>query len=263
MHYRDFSDKEELQLGVRLLLNAVKQHSIALSDREYRDFLVEGIEAFAEGRLSVYILSLTEMRDSVYHWHEYAPNGVAIGFCRDRVRRGFPIDISRRVSWANVENSIRPDPANQFMQCRYVSEVDLADLVSKRFFTADSYPAAFRNEHVRAHGAVYACLAVSIYQTICAIKGDDFVQDAEWRCVHVNPDPDTYPVKTEDDQTYIEMQFSPQKFVREVWIGPHDQAQKCKDVIDALRLKDLLICMPTVSNLHSSIQGSVSHSSLL
>lgn len=250
-HYSHFGDKKELQLGVQLLLDTLKRHSIESCDREYRDFLVEGIKAFAEGQLSVFVLSLTETCDSAYHWRQYAPSGVAIGFCRDRVRRGFPIDISRRVTGVKVENPVRPDPANRFMQCRYVGSLDLPEIISKRFFSENSYPAAFRNEHVRANAAIYACLAVSIYQTISAIKGDGFVQDAEWRCVHINPDPDMYPVKTENNRTFIQMQFTPQDFVREVWVGPHDQCQKCNDVIETLRGKGLLHCKPSMSKLAS------------
>ncbi len=248
-HYRDFDDKEELRLGVRLLLDAVKQRSVEPRDREYHDFLVNGIEGFAEGRLPVYVLSLTEMRDSPHHWQKYARSGVAIGFCRDRIQQGFPIDISRRVPGMNVDNPVRPDPANRFMQCRYVSSFDLTEVVSRRFFTANSYPAAFRNQHARTNIAMHACLSMSIYQTICAIKGPGFFEDAEWRCVHVNPDVEEYPVKTEDNREFIEMQFTPADFVREVWVGPHSRRQECEDIIESLRLKGLLRCSAAVSSL--------------
>ena len=47
MHYRDFSDKEELQLECASCLTLSSNIPSDCSDREYRDFLVEGIEAFA------------------------------------------------------------------------------------------------------------------------------------------------------------------------------------------------------------------------
>lgn len=143
-HYRTFDDTEELGLGVRLLLDAVERHSVGPGDREYRDFLVEGIKGFAEGKLPVYVLSLTERQDSEHHWRRYAPGGVAIGFCRDRVQKGFPIDVSLRVPGGQIENPVRPDPANRFMQCRYVTQFDLPELVSSQFFGENSYPAWFR-----------------------------------------------------------------------------------------------------------------------
>ena len=248
-HYRDFDDNNELRLGTHLLLAAVKQHSVEARDREYRDFLVEGIETFAKGRLAVYVVSLTEMRDSAHHWCKYARRGVAIGFCRERIQEGFPIDISHRFPDAEGENPVRPDPANRFMQCRYVTHFDLPELVSTRFFAADSYPAAFRNSHVRASGVIYACLSVSIYQTICAIKAPGFYEDAEWRCVHINPDVEEYPVKTAGNREFVEMQFTPVDFIREVWIGPHDQTQECEHTIHILRRRGLLRCPQMVSSL--------------
>jgi hypothetical protein len=211
---------------------------------------VEGIEGFAEGRLPVYVFSLTEMRDSMHHWRKYAQSGVAIGFCRDRIQKGFPIDISHRIPGMKVENPVRPDPANRFMQCRYVSRFDLAELVATRFFTKNSYPAGFRHLHVNASGAIfYAALSVSIYQTISAIKGPGFFEDAEWRCVHLNPDIEEYPVKFESGREFIEMQFTPGDFVQEVWVGPHEQRQQCEDAIELLRQKGLLRCSTTISGL--------------
>ena len=247
-HY-DFEDKEELRLGLRLLLDAVKEHSVEPRDREYKEFLIQGIEGFTQGNLPVYVVSFTETRDSAHHWKNYACVGVAIGFCRGRVQQGFPVDITRRVSGMNIDNPVRPDPANRWMQCRYVTRFDLPELVSRRFFTSNSYPAAFRNQSVRANQTIYSCLSVSIYQTICAIKGEGFFDDEEWRCVNVNPDVEDYPVTTENNRTFIEMQFTRSIFVREVWVGPHDQRQKCEDAIESLRKKGLLLCSASLSSL--------------
>lgn len=246
-HYGDFADKDELRLGVRLLLDAVKKQSIDSHDRKYRDFLVEGIEGFANGQLQVFVLSLTELEDSRFHWQTYANQGVAIGFCRDRVQQGFPIDISNRVPDGKIADPVRPDPANRFMQCRYVSNLDLPHLVSARFFAVNSYPAMFRNAIVRDHGMFAACLSVSIYQTICAIKGDGYFEDAEWRCVHINPNPNEYPMKQEGNRRFIEMQFDPALFIRELWIGPHNCRQECNETVERLRKKGLLTCSTIVS----------------
>jgi hypothetical protein len=248
-HYTNFGDKDELRLGARMLLDAVKQHRIDSRDTGYRDFLVEGIEDFLDGQLAVHVLSFTETSDSAYHWQEYASSGVAIGFCGKRLSKGFPIDIARRMPGVAITNPVRPNPANRLMQCRYVGKFDFAELVSNRFFGANSYPTGFRNEHVRSHVAIYACLSVSIYQTICTIKGSSFEDEAEWRCVHINPDAQEYPVKSENGKEFIEMEFEPGEFIKEVQVGPHGQSRACEDAIERMRLNGTLRCSPTSSNL--------------
>ena len=241
-HYRHlWGDPQELRFGVDKLLAAVKQHNVDDSQRDYRDYLVWFVEQFKREELEVYVLSLTEEEDSQYHWREYAPCGVAIGFCHDRVREGFPIDITRRVGGAKIDNPIRPDPANRFMRCRYIHTLDLPALVAERFFSPNSYPVMFG----KPMGRIWfdSTLAVSIYQTICSIKRKRFVDDVECRCVHLNPDQHEYPVKPDEKgRPYIEMQFDPKEFVNEVWIGPHACHQACEDVIEALVDKGRLRC---------------------
>ncbi len=110
-HFRDLSgDPEELIFGVDRLLEAIKQKNVDEPQREYRDYLIEFVELFNRHELEVYVLSFTEKQDSRHHWKRYAPHGVAMGLCGDRVRKGFP---------------------NRLIQCRYIHIVDLPALVTE------------------------------------------------------------------------------------------------------------------------------------
>ena len=190
--------------------------------------------------MQVYVLSFTGKEDSEYHWREYAPEGVAIGFCSERVRNGFPIDITRRVGGAPVANPVRPDPANRFMVCKYIHTLDLSAEVAKRFFAPNSYPAIFNKPKVWIFNPA---LAVSIYQTICSIKRECFMNDVEFRCVHLNPDPREYPVKTGDGgRPFIEMQFDPALFVKKVWIGRHARHHECETCVASFVEERRLLC---------------------
>ena len=230
-HYRHLAgDQREVLFGVDELLEAVKRHNVDDSQRDYKDYLVEFIDLFKRDALQIYVLSFTEAQDSPYHWQEYAPCGVAIGFCQDRVRKGFPIDITRRIGGAKVENPVRPDPANRFIRCRYIHVVDLQALVAERFFKANSYPAMFGKPMTER--LLHPLLAVSVYQMICSIKQERFVNDVECRCVHLDPDQHEYPVIFDDKgRPFIELQFDPVEFVKEVWVGSHARLQECEAAV--------------------------------
>jgi hypothetical protein len=246
-HYASLGgDPQELTFGMAELLRAVKLHDVSDSDGEFKEYLVRFVERFADGDLPVYVASFTDRRDSEYHWRNYASTGLAIGFCADRVQNGFPIDITRRCGGDKVDNPIRPDPANRFMQCRYIHHLDLPALVSERFFKANSYPAIFR--HAYASQGINAALAVSVYQTICSIKRECFVDDLECRSVHLNPDPVDYPIKIDEKgRHFIEMQFAPLDFVKEVWIGPHKDRPACERITESLLKAGRLGCNATYS----------------
>lgn len=241
-HYRHLNgDPQEVRFGVGKLLEAVKQHKVDDSYREYKDYLIEFIELFNRDRLQVYVVSFTEKQDSQYHWHKYAPSGVAIGLYGDRAQKGFPIDITRRIGGAKVENPVRPDPANRFIWCQYIHILDLPALVTERFFAANSYPAMFGKPMVEQW--FRPLLAVSIYQTICSIKQEHFANDVEYRCVHFDPDQAEYPVMFGDkDQPFIEMQFDPVEFVKEVWVGAHACRRECEAIIASFLGKGRLRC---------------------
>lgn len=163
-HYRHLSgDQQELLVGVDKLLEAVQQHNIDGSQHEYKDYLLETIELFKRDELQVYVLSFTEKQDSEHHWHEYAPLGVSIGLYGDRVRKGFPIDITPRVGGAKVKNPVRPDPANRFMRCRYIHILDLPSLVAERFFRGQVLSSNVRQAD---GGAV-----------VCHIVGGEYLSD--------------------------------------------------------------------------------------
>lgn len=227
-HYRHLSrDEQELLFGVEKLLEAVNRLDVDDSQREYKQYLICFIELFKSEELEVYVLSLSENEDSPHHWQSYAPSGVAIGFCPVRVRNGFPIDITQRVGGEKVENPVRSDPANRFMRCRYIDTLDLPTLVAERFFAPNSYPAIFDKPMMERW--INPLLAVSIYQTICSIKREGFVPDVECRCVHIDPDQNEYPVKPDEKgRPFIEMQFDPSEFVKEVWVGPHAKHLVCE-----------------------------------
>lgn len=84
---------------------------------------------------------------------------------------------------------------------------------------------------------------MSIYQIICSIKRERFVSDAECRCVHINPDGNEYPVMfDEKHRPFIEMQFDPVEFVKEVWVGAHAHRQECESVIASFIENGRLCC---------------------
>ena len=246
-HYRDFEDKNELRLGINALLEAVKRYPVNDTDQEYRDFLIAGIEAFGEGELQVFVASFTGQHDSKYHWDNY-PYGdvpkVAIGFCHERVLKGF----GPKVPVCENGQIIRNDPANRYLRCRY--EPDIQKLVAERFFSQDGFPAGFKHPPSwQSFG--FPALSVSIYQTICSIKGDSFKPESEIRCFNVNPKEERYPSQMMDNgRRYIEMSFDPAEFVKEVWVGgPKDPRHKCVTVIDEFRERGLINCTVIDSTL--------------
>ncbi|MSQ97613.1 MAG: hypothetical protein EXR98_24115 [Gemmataceae bacterium] len=241
-HYRHLSgDPQELQFGVTELLTAVKKHPVDELQREYKEYLVWFVEQFETEELQVYVASFSEQEDSYHHWCKYAPDGVAIGFCRERVVSGFPIDITRRCGGVRVDNPVRPDPGNRFVQCQYMHTLDLPALVAKRFFTPGSLPAIFAAPI--PDSMFNPLLAASVYRTICSIKREDFVEDVECRCFHLNPDELDYPIKTDDKGlSFIEMQFDPVEFVKEVWVAPDACHQTCEPVVESLVDQGLLVC---------------------
>lgn len=224
--YDQMNDDFELMLGVETILDAVKQHKVDESTREYKQFLLSGVESFKEETLEVYVLSLSATADSLDQWRAYAgEGGVAIGFGTEEVTKGFLVDITPRVGGNAIDNPIRPDPANQLMQCLYTDEdgnLNLAEVVEKRFFQPNSYPAMFGQTERLARNIFLASLSTSIYQTICSIKHGAYKSEAEWRCVNFKPDNNDYPVKlSETNRFYIEMEFDPKEFIKKVWISPH------------------------------------------
>ena len=79
---------------------------------------------------------------------------------------------------------------------------------------------------------LHSSVVVSIYQTICSIKQEHFVNDVECRCVHLDPDQEEYPVMLDDRQRpFIEMHFDPVEFVKEVWVGAHAYRLECESAI--------------------------------
>jgi hypothetical protein len=56
--------------------------------------------------------------------------------------------------------------------------------------------------------------------------------DTEWRVVHINPDRDEYPVTPDErNRSIISMRFDPSEYVKELWVGPHDNQAACLDAI--------------------------------
>src|SRR5262249_46151664 len=157
-------------------------------------------------KLKVYVLSLTDAVDSKPHWKRYARQGVAIGFDRKAVLKGFQCDKLRPVGAPGIDR----DPSNSLKRCRYEGSFDLQTLVAERFFGPNSYVAAFANPNARAHLSLYATMAVSIYQMICTIKRHPFKDEKESRVVHINPSRDVYPVRRDrNHRSFIRMRFDP------------------------------------------------------
>jgi len=237
--YDQMNDASEVKLGIDNLLEAVKKHE---TDDSFRDYLISGIEGYKEGTLEVYILSLSDAADSLDQWRAYAPNGgVAIGFDRKMVKKGFLCDITRKIGGQQVKNPIGPDLNNRLMRCQYTDKkgyLDLRSVVEERFFKPNSYGALFKRKESIAQSIFSASLSVMIYQTICSIKHGAYASEMEFRCVNYRPDPDDYPVKlSETNRFYIEMTFVPKVFIKEVWISPHGDREACERAVAFFKQK--------------------------
>ena len=241
--YDQMNDTSEIEIGLNLLLDAVKKYPVHSSLHDYKDFLISGIESYKEDTLEVYVLSLSGDEDSLYQWPAYAPNGgVAIGFDYKKVQKGFLLDITRKVGGGQVENPIRPTPVNRLMQCQYTDKngyLDLRSIVTERFFKPNSYGTLFTKQKSLAQSVFYASLSAMIYRTICSIKHCTYASEKEWRCVNYRPDPNDYPVKlSETNRLYIEMKFDAKEFIKEVWISPDGDREACKRAVSYFKQKD-------------------------
>ncbi len=241
--YDQMNDTSELRIGQQSLLRAVREYEVADALREYKEFLVSGIEGFGDEPLDVYVLSLSEDGDSLDQWRAYAPQGgVAIGFDFQQLQRGFLCDITRRAGGCDVKNPIRPDPAIQLIRCKYTDRngsIDLRPLVEERFFREDSYCALYTRQEPLARHLFLAALSVAIYQTICGIKHGAYAQEQEWRCVCFRRDPSDYPIRlSESNRWYIELPFAPKDYVREVHISPHGDQEACERIVRYFMQRD-------------------------
>jgi len=231
--YDQMNDTSEVQLGLKILLEAVEKHETDASFLDYKKFLISGIESYKEDTLEVYVLSLSEAENSLGQWRAYTPRGgVAIGFDSAKLRKGFLCDITRRVGGQKVKKPIRPDPKNRLMRCQYTDnngDLDLRSIVAERFFKENSYGALFVRQELIAQSIFYASLSAMIYQTICSIKHGAYASEKEWRCVNYKPDSNDYPVKlSETNRLYIEMEFDLKEFIKEVWISPYGDREACE-----------------------------------
>ena len=170
------------------------------------------------------MLSLSGVADSLYQWRAYASSGgVAIGFDYEKLQKGFLCDITQKAGGRSVTNPIRPDPSNQLMRCQYTDNnghLDLRSIVAERFFRPDSYATMYASQQPVIHELFCASLSATIYRTICSIKHGAYKSEDEWRCVNYRPDRNDYPVKiSETNRLYIEMEFDPKVFIKEVWQG--------------------------------------------
>ncbi len=243
--YDQMNDESEIRIGVERLLEAVRRHGTDDSFRDYKDFLISGIEAYKKDTLEVYVLSLSGAADSLDQWRAYARSGgVAIGFDRKKVQEGFLCDVTRKVGGQQVKNPIRHDLNNRVMQCLYTDkngDLDLRSIVADQFFKQNSYGALFKKQNSIAQNIFYASLSAMIYQTICSIKHGAYASEKEWRCVNYRPDPNDYPVKlSETNRLYIEMEFDPKEFIKEVWISSHGDREACERAVAYFKQKDEL-----------------------
>jgi len=234
--YDQMNDMSEVQLGAELLLKAVKEYETDGSTDDYKEWLIGGIESYLEGRLDIYVLSIGGVADSLGQWRAYARDGgIAIGFDGRMIQKGFLCDITSRIAGQQVKNPVRPDPGNPLIQCIYTDRdgnLDLRSIVAERFFKSNSCPALYASaptfdagERHLAMELLRSSLSGTIYRTICSIKHGAYRFEEEWRCINFRRHPDTYPVKLSDtNRLYIEMQFNPKEFVKEVWISPHGES---------------------------------------
>ena len=140
--YDQMNDESEIQIGVEKLLEFVRKHEVDDSFRDYKNFLISGIEAYKDDILEVYVLSLSRAADSLDQWRAYARSGgVAIGFDKKKVQEGFLCNATPKVSRQQVQKVIRHDLKNRLMQCLYTDkngDLDLRSIVADRFFKQNS-----------------------------------------------------------------------------------------------------------------------------
>lgn len=238
--YDQMNDWSEVRLGVKLLLGAIKAYKVGDSVQQYKESLIAGVEGYGEGSLDVYVLSFSAAPDSLGQWRAYAARGgVSIGFDMQAVRKGFLRDITGSTGGVQVSNRMRPDPGNRLIRCKYTDKngnLDLTAIVEQRFFKSHSFAEFHASGH--PHGAPFFCASLSamIYRTVCSIKHGAYEYENEWRCIRVRPRAEDYPVKlSEDNRLYIEMQFDPEEFIKEVWISPHGDSDGYERAVEHLR----------------------------
>jgi len=210
--YDQMEDRSEVHVGIDSVVKVVKEHE-AGNPSEYKDFLISGIESYAEGGLEIYVLSLSGDADSPSQWEAYTPHGgIAIGFDSRKVRNGF---LSPTTKLPHLET--------QLLRCQYIAKdkySELQALIEDQFFRPNSYSAMFGKQGQIAQHFFLATLSVTIYQTICSIKDRRYEPENEWRCVTWNPHSDTHPIRQRPGKSYIEMAFEPEDYIKEVWISP-------------------------------------------
>ena len=240
--YDQMNDFSEVRLGIDKLLEAISNYNIDHSFLDLKKFLISVIKSFKKDTLDIYILSLSSVADSIDQWRAYAPNGgVSIGFDRKMIMKGFLTEFTQNIGRDKIDKFKIPDPSSQLMRCIYTDKngnLDLHSIVKNRFFKPNSYNAMFKSQNKVVKIFFRASLPVTIYQTICSIKHGAYDSEREWRCVNYRPNLHDYPVKlNENNRWYIEMEFDPNDYIKEIWISPHGDKKSCKNVIDYLRSK--------------------------
>lgn len=235
-HYSSFDDKDELRLGIDLVLEEVRRYPVEKRDIPYRNFLTQGIEGFREGELNVYVLSLTENQNSPYHWKNYGD--VAIGFS-EMIHEGFLVSMKHRFP-GTCENELRHNPAH-WTTCYYEGTFDLTAFVAERFFNPKNYPTMFRRAR-QTDLWLTPLLAVSVYQAICSIKQPKFKSEVEKRYMRINPNEREYPAKVEGNKRFIEMQFDPRAYIQEIWAGPACNRAACEALVARWNREGKLNC---------------------
>jgi len=238
--YDQMNDMSEVQLGVEALLRAVESYKTDSSFDDYKKFLLSGIEGYKEDTLEVYVLSLSDAPDSLDQWRAYTPKGgVAIGFDRQMVQKGFLCDFRQKVDGKQAKSPSGHDLKNHLMRCLYTEkngELDLRSIVAERFFKPNSFPAIYALDYPLAPQVFCASLSAMIYRTVCSIKHGAYASEREWRCVNYTPKPKVYPVMlSETNRLYIEMQFDPNEFIKEVWISPHGNSEACERAVTYIK----------------------------
>ncbi|GAB5444340.1 MAG: DUF2971 domain-containing protein [Fuerstiella sp.] len=240
--YDQMNDDGELKFGVKQLLHSLERRSVCDEDGEYAEFLTEGIRSFESQTLDVYVLSLSAAGDNLEQWRAYCPcGGVAIGFDSKWVQKGFLVDVTRSAGGGQIENPVRPNPANQLLKCKYSRKDGTfasPERLTDHFFVKDSYAETFRRMH-KYPGMQHifmASLSASIYRSISQIKHGAYKAEKEWRSVNSNRDPNDYPEKlNEKNRFYIEYSFDPADYINNVCIAPHGDTQGALNAVEFLR----------------------------
>lgn len=211
-HYQQLNDQSELKKACDELHERLDECSKKHKNDKRITHITEQskglLKAVKDWQCFIFSLSNSSPENSLSQWRAYTPQdgGVAIGFSRDC--------LENKLCGTTAEHG-----QIKLHQCLYEP---LGDLDEKKLI--DGYGFTDIISSVRF-----------LFEQICAIKHKAYEDEAEWRLVFFNVPPGNRPFQlNERDRKFVEFQFDPLDFIKEIWISPHGNQRRIKSVIEFL-----------------------------